>query len=147
MPDNTTNSTLRYPNVLLFASDQAEADILQRLLGEHVALTPVTDRSELADLLECSDYDALFWSWSFRAGTWNDALREVHRIRPDLPVIILSTAPEEHAWIRSLEAGAFDLLAAPFDGRQLLATLEQASSSREAQSSRAFEPMLQKAGA
>ena len=136
------SAMLRYPNVLLFSSDEIETDILQQLLGEHVNLTPVRDRAELAVLLEEHDYDALFWSWSFREGTWSDALRDVHRIRPDLPVIILSTAPEERAWLRSLEAGAFDLLVAPFEERQLLAVLEQASASREAQLARGVEIVL-----
>jgi DNA-binding NtrC family response regulator len=137
----------RYPRVLLFASDPAETGVLKDLLGQHVDLTSVSERSELAELLESNDYDALFWSWSFRAGTWNEALREVHRIRPDLPVIILSTAPEERAWIRSLEAGAFDLLAAPFEERQLFAALEHASASREAQIARGLVSSFEKVGA
>src|SRR5689334_50995 len=123
---------LRYPNVLLFSADEEETAILQEILDEHAVVTAVRNQSELSSVLENSTYDALFWSWSFRAGTWNDALRKVHEISPDLPVIILSTAPEERAWLRSLEAGAFDLLVAPFEEPQLLAVLEQATASHEA---------------
>ena len=133
---------LRYPNVLLFSNDEMETAILERLLGEYAIVTPVHSDSELAALLENDNYDALFWSWSFRAGTWNEALREVHKISPDLPVIVLSTAAEERAWIRALDAGAIDLLVAPFEERQLLAVLEQASASHDARLSRSRVPVL-----
>jgi len=129
---NDRSRMLRYPNVLLFSNDEMETAILQRLLGEYAIVTPVHNESELAPLLENNHYDALFWAWSFRAGTWNDALRQVRMINPDLPVIVLSTAAEERAWIRALDAGAFDLLVAPFEERQLLAVLEQAWASHEA---------------
>lgn len=133
---------LRYPHVLLFSTDEAETDVLQQLLREHVVLTPVRSQSELAASLEAGRYDALLWSWSLHEGTWNDALREVRRINPDLPVIVLSNAAEERGWIRALEAGAFDLLVAPFEERPLLAVLEQASVSREARTSRLLGPAL-----
>jgi hypothetical protein len=53
---------LRYPNVLLFSSDEAEANRLRRILGKHVILTPVSNRLELSSLLETNTYDAVFWS-------------------------------------------------------------------------------------
>jgi len=133
---------LRYPNVLLFSNDETETAILQQLLGEYAIVTPVHNDSELAALLENNNYDALFWTWSFHTGTWNDALREVRKINRDLPVIILSSAPEERAWIRALDAGAFDLLVTPFEKPQLLAVLEQASASYEARVSRRNVPLL-----
>ena len=138
---------LRYPNVLLFSADDEETEILQEILDEHAVVTAVRNQSELSSVLESNRFDALFWSWSFRAGTWNDALRKVHALSPDLPVIILSTAPEERAWLRSLEAGAFDLLVAPFEEPQLLAVLEQATASREARISRGLEMVAARTGA
>jgi len=118
---------LRYPNVLLFSSDETEANSLQRILGKHVILTPVSSRSELASLLETHTYDAVFWSWSLNSGTWSDALRIVRMIRPDMPVVVLSTSPEERAWLRSLKTGTFDLLVAPLEENQLTAAFEYAS--------------------
>lgn len=132
---------LRYPNVLLFSNDETETAVLHRLLSEHVVLTPVHHPSELTSLLGSNSYDALFWVWSFHTGTWNDALSEVRKITPDLPVIILSSAAEEKEWIQALGAGAFDLLVAPHKDRALLAVLEQASASREARISRSMFPL------
>jgi DNA-binding NtrC family response regulator len=118
---------LRTPNVLLFSSDETEANSLQRILGKHVILTPVNNPSELASLLETNTYDAVFWSWSLHSGTWSGALRDVRRIKPNMPVVVLSTAPEERAWLRSLKTGTFDLLVAPLEENQLMAAFEYAS--------------------
>jgi len=136
---------LRYPNVLLFSSDETEANSLQRILGKHVILTPVSSRSELASLLETNTYDAVFWSWSLNSGTWSAALRDVRRIKPNIPVVVLSTAPEERAWLRSLRTGTFDLLVAPLEENELTAAFEYASVSHQAQASLGLEPPLMEA--
>ena len=136
---------LRYPNVLLFSSDEAEANTLQRILGKHVILTPVSSRAELASLLATHAYDAVFWSWSLHSGTWSDALRDVRRIKPDMPVVVLSRAPEERAWLRSLKTGTFDLLVAPLEENQLLAAFEYASVTHQAQASLGLKPPLMEA--
>jgi DNA-binding NtrC family response regulator len=138
---------LRYPKVLLFSNDETEANTLQRLLGRHVMLTPVSDRSELASLLESNTFDAVFWSWSLHTGTWSDALRDVRKMRPNMPVVVLSTAPEERAWLRSLRTGAFDLLVAPLEENQLMAAFEYASASHQAHVSLGLEPPLMEARA
>jgi DNA-binding NtrC family response regulator len=59
-------------------------------------------------------------------------LRNIQESHPGLPVIVLSSSPENREWDEVLEAGAFDLLVPPYDERAVLAVLEQASSSREA---------------
>lgn len=127
---------LRYPKVILLSNDETETTVLEQLLSEHVVLTSVNDLSALISLLEDNDYDALFCAWSFHTGTWNDALEEVRKVHPDLPVIILSSSAEEREWLQALGGGAFDLLVPPYQERSLLAVLEQASASREALGSR-----------
>ena len=124
---------LRTPNVLLFSSDETEATSLQRILGKHVILTPVSSRTELASLLETNTYDAVFWSWSLNSGTWSEALRIVRMVKPNMPVVVLSGALEERAWLRSLKTGTFDLLVAPLEENQLTAAFEYASGRVSAQ--------------
>jgi DNA-binding response OmpR family regulator len=141
------STMLRYPKVLLFSSDETEANTLQRVLGKHVNLTPVNDRAELASLLESNTYDAVFWSWSLHTGTWSEALRDVRRMRPNMPVVVLSTAPEERAWIRSLRTGAFDLLVAPLEESQLMAAFEYASGTHQAHAPLGLEPPMMEARA
>jgi len=123
---------LRNPNVLLLCSDAKQAVVLREILSEHAVLTPAGNLSELTALLESSFYDAVFCAWSFHRGNWNDALLEARRLHPDLPVIIFSSTAGEEEWTRVLEAGAFDLLAPPYQKRAVLSALEQATASYEA---------------
>lgn len=136
---------LRYPNVLLFSSDETETNSLQRILGKHVMLTPVSSPSELASLLETDTYDAVFWSWSLHSGTWSQALRDVRRIKPNMPVVVLSTAPEERAWLRSLKTGTFDLLVAPLEENELTAAFEFASDTQRPKTPLGLEPPMMEA--
>ena len=123
---------LRSPRVLLLSTDNTETALLTELLSEHSILTPVENLSELGALLNSDSYDALFCAWSFQRGTWKDALTDIRESYPQLPVIVLSSSPENREWAEVLEAGAFDLLVPPYEERAVLAVLEQASASREA---------------
>ena len=123
---------LTYPNVLLLTSDAGEAAELQRLLSRYVVLTCAGTLGELLELLENGRYDALFCAWSFDLGTWKEALQEVQKRYPGIPVIVLSPCGAEHEWLEVLDAGAFDLLAMPYQERKLLAVIEQAGASGQA---------------
>ena len=123
---------LAYPKVLLLAGDEREAMNLQQLLFPYVSLTCSPTLAVLGNLLKNGAYDALFCMESPRPETWNDVIREVHQYHPDLPVIILSRTGDEREWQEVLDAGAFDLLAPPYQGRTLVAVLEQAVASRQA---------------
>ena len=120
---------LRQPNVLLLSTDQTETAQLQRLLEEYAILTPVARRSELSSLLERRGYDAIFCAWSFQKGTWNEVLHDVRESCPDLPVVIFSRTGGEQEWVKVLEAGAFDLLVAPYQKHTVIPILEQAVAS------------------
>jgi DNA-binding response OmpR family regulator len=134
---------LRSPRVLLLSTDETETALLKELLREHAILTPAGNLSELAALLKANSYDALFCAWSFQRGTWKEAVRNIQESHPGLPVIVLSSAPENREWAEVLEAGAFDLLVPPYEERAVLAVLEQASASSEALASWHRDPFLQ----
>ena len=123
---------LTYPNVLLLTSDAREAAELQRLLSRYVVLTCAGTLEELLELLENGRYDALFCAWSFDSGTWKEALQEVQKRYPGIPLIVLSPCGAEREWLEVLDAGAFDLLAMPYQERMFLAVIEQAGASGQA---------------
>jgi DNA-binding NtrC family response regulator len=103
------------------------------MFREHATVRRVRSLPELQRVLERHEsYDAVFCGWSFQAGTWNDAVGQVHNQCPDLPVIIFSGNGGEQEWVQVLEAGAFDLLVAPYQRRTVLPVLEQAVASCEA---------------
>jgi two-component system, NarL family, nitrate/nitrite response regulator NarL len=134
---------LRSPRVLLLSTDETETALLQDLLNEHAILTPAGNLTELAALLKSNSYDALFCAWSFQRGTWEEAVRSLQESHPGLPVIVLSSSPENREWAEVLEAGAFDLLVPPYEEQTVLAVLEQASASREVLASWHRDPFLQ----
>ncbi len=129
-----------YANVLLISSDEGETVALERILSEHVNLCSVQSLSELQEVLESGGYDAVFCGWSFHQGTWNAALERVQQRCPDLPVIIFSRMGGEKEWVEALEAGAFDLLVAPYQKRNVLPLLEHAVVSHDARRSRNAAP-------
>ena len=51
---------------------------------------------------------------------------------PDLPVVVFSATGGEQEWVRVLEAGAFDLLVAPYQKQTVIAILEQAVATYQA---------------
>ena len=120
-------------NILLLSSDETETRRWIDILQEHVVLTKVRDRAELRNALEGGDFDALLCAWSYYERTWNDVLKTVQEIRPDLPVILFSRVGGEREWVQAIEAGAFDLLSAPYYWKStVLPVLEQAVDSCEA---------------
>jgi DNA-binding NtrC family response regulator len=123
---------LTWPTILLLSSDDTESHHWEELFREHATLRRVRNLAELQDSLQENFYDALFCGWSFTSGTWSEALSQVRQQCPDLPVVIFNDTGGEKEWIRVLDAGAFDLLAAPYEKRTLLPVLEQAVSSFEA---------------
>jgi len=122
---------LRVPDVLLLSADRSEIAQIEGILKQYANLTPTDDLSQVMDLLANRDFDALFCAWSFQKGSWMDVLEGVRMCRPDLPVIVLAPGPNVREWTEVLEAGAFDLLVPPHDGRSVQAVLEHAAATRE----------------
>ena len=58
-------------------------------------------------------------------------LRQVRTAVPDVPCIVATRMPETNEWLDSLEAGATDYCAAPFDSRQLLRLLNSIRPARK----------------
>ena len=61
--------------------------------------------------LETSDVNLVFAE--------SDDLGAIRRIRPDLPVVVVSRLPEVSAWLDALEQGAADYCGAPFERKQV----------------------------
>src|SRR5579885_2294317 len=123
---------LRPPNVAILASDSDEISVLEQILSPYVRPIVARTLAELNSVLEENDCDAVFCAQSFQTGSWKESLEELRKLTPDLPVIVLSSAVEEKAWMQAIEAGAFDVLIPPYEQGHMLAVLEQASASRYA---------------
>lgn len=120
------------PNILLLSNDESERRSLEQVIGGYATLVFADRLTAIDQLLQKGRYDACICSWIFQEGIWKDALMDLQRHHPDLPVIVLSRTGGEREWLEVLQAGAFDLLAAPFRPGVVRALLEQAVSSHEA---------------
>ncbi|RJQ18916.1 MAG: sigma-54-dependent Fis family transcriptional regulator [Nitrospiraceae bacterium] len=58
-------------------------------------------------------------------------MKEVHQIRPDIPVIILTAYGSIESAVEAMKNGAFSYLTKPFDPRELLLQIEKALENRK----------------
>ena len=123
---------MQHPKVLLLSTDETESTSMQQTLSEHVVLRKVGNLLEFESELKGTNYDAVLCGWSFHKGTWNDALQQVRKRKPDLPVIIFCRSGGEQEWVEVLEAGGFDLLVSPYQKNTVLPVLEHAVASHDA---------------
>jgi DNA-binding NtrC family response regulator len=72
-------------------------------------------------------FHAFLCEWCYQGGTWREAVELMHRRAPHLPVIVVCRTGGESEWVEVLEAGAFDLISAPFSKEQVLDTLLRAA--------------------
>lgn len=73
--------------------------------------------------------------------------REVRRIDPLVPILLLSARGEETDRVRGLDVGADDYMAKPFGARELIARVKAALRRAKAQESKILEAPLQGAAA
>jgi len=76
-----------------------------------------------------SSFDAFLCDWCYQGGTWRSALETIRRQAPQLPVIVVCRTGGEQEWIEVLQAGAFDMICAPFSSEAVLSVLEHAAAS------------------
>ncbi|MBI4480054.1 MAG: hypothetical protein HY651_08540 [Acidobacteria bacterium] len=129
--------------VLLLSGPECECAVrLQQALVPHVELITASSLAECIRLLEkpagsapqkqekFSGFDAFLCCWNYQGGTWRNALELMHRRVPDLPVIVVCRTGGEQEWIEVLQAGAFDMVTAPFSTESVLFALMNAVASQ-----------------
>ncbi len=80
-------------------------EILQQVEGL-VLLDEAQNGSELLLKISQNDYDIIVLDISMPGKSGLDVLKDIRRIKPDIPVLILSVYPEEQYAIRVLKSGA-----------------------------------------
>ena len=80
-------------------------DILTESLGK-VTFGEAAKPSEAIEQLQTSDWDVVVLDISLPGRGGLDALREIKRLRPAVPVLVLSMHAEDHYALRALRAGA-----------------------------------------
>ena len=134
--------------VLLLSSPESECAIsLQEALAPHGELTVASSLAECVRLLEgpaysaarvapgpvawlkegkTSGFDAFLVGWQCYQGSWKEAVELIHHRAPELPVIVVCRTGGESEWVEVLQAGAVDMIGAPFVEEEILSALMRA---------------------
>ena len=120
----------RMPKVLVVDGGQ-ECGCLQSNLQELSEVVLVSGLDEAVGKLRTEQFDAVFSAWELADGTWADLMAALREQGVEVPAIVFYHCAGEAEWMKALDAGAFDLLAPPFDKYKLSVVLEHALASRQ----------------
>src|SRR5689334_3511453 len=124
----------KQPTVLLIGTDGRIPYSLETILRECAHLRKAHTVGEAGSLNgNCA---AIVCPWLFHGGTWQTVLTEAQVHCPDTPVIVYRHDGSEQEWLQVLAAGAFDLLAAPFNKISVLSLIEHAAATCDARDAR-----------
>jgi len=113
--------------VLVVAGEARQRDAIEELLLQGDLRTAVaTSVPEALELARRTTFDAVLLALPAGALSAVELLRSFHGVDPRLPVIIVTSRGTTDEAIATTRAGAFDYLLEPFDGTELLRTIEQA---------------------
>lgn len=121
--------------ILVVDDDSAMCEALSDLLSERGHdVTTKQDALAAFDLLAEEDYDVVVTDIAMRGMNGVELCERIVLNRPDVPVIAISATSDPKAAIALVRAGAFDLLAKPFDPEALLVALERSLEERRLRS-------------
>jgi DNA-binding NtrC family response regulator len=118
---------MRYklPRVLLISGD-CECGSLEENLHGLAEITITQSINETLHTLNSVAFDVLFCPWEIKGCRWSDFTGSLKNLHPNLPLVIYYHCGGEPEWTEVLEAGAFDLVAPPFEPEKLESLLENA---------------------
>lgn len=99
--------------------EQLAADLARVLSPNHEGddLPGDSEPSDISDALRNNQVDIIFCSSEARY--CRPVLDAVKKLRPHVPVVVVSAEPEFAEWHEAMEAGAADFCAAPFEASQI----------------------------
>ena len=97
--------------------------IMRELGGAH--FSEAVNEKELLKKIREDKWDLLLLDISLAGGGGLDALTELRKTRPDMPVLVLSMFSEREYALRSLKAGAAGYLTRRSSGRELVAAIKK----------------------
>ena len=113
--------------VLVGDDDSAIRTVLRRALHRHGFVARDTgDMGELWSWISAGDGDLVITDVAMPTGNGLDLLPRVQKVRPSLPVIVISARSTMLTALRAGERGAFEYFPKPFDLDELVATVRRA---------------------
>ena len=111
-------------HILVIDDDEVIGLLFKRTLeqqGHQVIIAPTGTEGMLC--MKESDFDLVFLDLYLPDIDGADVLRELRRIKPDLPVNIVTGYPDSGSMQRVIEQGHFAVLVKPLDGPDIIAAV------------------------
>jgi DNA-binding NtrC family response regulator len=124
-PSSTPMPVHAQASILFVSPKGDDRKSLQNLLQDWIIDSTDTCRDALV-ALAANAVGVVVCNEDLRDGNWSDLLRELACLQSPPPVIVLSNRADEHLWADVLRAGAYDLLAVPFEPADTLRTISHA---------------------
>nr|WP_318384208.1 response regulator transcription factor [uncultured Enterobacter sp.] len=114
------------PAILVVDDDTAVCELLQDVLNEHVFAVHVCHNGEEALTLACREPDIALVLLDMMLPDINGlmVLQRLQKLRPELPVVMLTGLGSESDVVVGLEMGADDYIAKPFNPRVVVARVK-----------------------
>lgn len=111
--------------ILIVDDDEPLRRLLRTTLDQEFEIAEAEDGQQGLELLHAFDPDLLVLDWKMPGRWGGEVLDEVRRVRPALPVIVLTaeSKPQHRQLAEQLGADAF--LTKPFSPLELLAAVER----------------------
>lgn len=119
-------------SLLIVDDNRSILSALRLLLEKHFArVVTLPTPNRLATALREEPFDVVLLDMNFSAGvnTGNEGiywLREIHRLRPDVKVVLFTAYADVDLAVRAMRDGAVDFVVKPWDNDRLIASLRNA---------------------
>lgn len=117
--------------ILVVDDDRNILHVIQMRLvsgGYHVTTTGSVD--EALKLAEQEPFDMILIDLKLNGHDGIQLMENVHRINPDIPVIILTAYGSINSAVNAMKKGAYSYLTKPFDGHELLVQIDNCLAQR-----------------
>ena len=111
------------------ATVRAEIGVLLEMLGYEVVFAG--DAPEARKRFQDNPVDLVLTDLYMPGGLGTELLKEFHRSKPGLPVIVMTGFPSDETIRQTLISGGYTYLAKPVSGDQLRTVIERALSERD----------------
>jgi len=122
---------------LLLVEDETNLLLVleENLRREGFEVVAFSDSMAAIDAIELNDFDVVLSDLAMPGSTGLDVLDQCRRLRPDLPVILMTAFGSVQKAVEAMRRGAFDFITKPFETGAVVEVLQKAVSVIQAQQS------------
>ncbi len=115
------------PKILVIEDDKQIQRILQNILSmNNYEVDQAFDGVEGIKKIKNNDYDVVLCDIKMPKKDGHEVIQESKKLKPELPIVVISGNTDLEKAIETMRDGAFDYLKKPFDMNRLLTTLKNA---------------------